>query len=317
MKSNILIIKHGSFGDLIQINGCLRDIRNNHPDANISLLTTPPYKKLMKQCPFLDEIIIDQRKPRWNLIYLNKLKSKLIKYNFQKVYDLQNSARTEFYRNNILKINNWSSSRSILNDNEKKEDFDKKSILERFSIQLERSGVKTEFTDTPQIEWMVDKNFESGLEENTYIVIFPFCSKKHPQKRWPYYKELIHIINEQSLQVDVVIIPGPGEISQARDFDAKLIMNHEEPTDFFQLAKILKESLFVISNDTGPAHLAAHLGCKGLSIFGSHTSPEKVSIITSNFQSITRADLSTLPAKEVFDKIHSQLQIDGINKVRR
>ena len=317
MKSNILIIKHGSFGDLIQINGCLRDIRNNHPDANISLLTTPPYKKLMKQCPFLDEIIIDQRKPRWNLIYLNQLKSKLIKYNFQKVYDLQNSARTEFYRNNILKINNWSSSRSILNDNEKKEDFDKKSILERFSIQLERSGVKTEFTDTPQIEWMVDKNFESGLEENTYIVIFPFCSKKHPQKRWPYYKELIHIINEQSLQVDVVIIPGPGEISQARVFDAKLIMNHEEPTDFFQLAKILKESLFVISNDTGPAHLAAHLGCKGLSIFGSHTSPEKVSIITSNFQSITRADLSTLPAKEVFDKIHSQLQIDGINKVRR
>ena len=317
MKSNILIIKHGSFGDLIQINGCLRDIRNNHPDANISLLTTPPYKKLMKQCPFLDEIIIDQRKPRWNLIYLNQLKSKLIKYNFQKVYDLQNSARTEFYRNNILKINNWSSSRSILNDNEKKEDFDKKSILERFSIQLERSDVKTEFTNTPQIDWMVDKKFESGLEENTYIVIFPFCSKKHPQKRWPYYKELIHIINEQSLQVDVVIIPGPGEISQARDFDVKLIMNHEEPTDFFQLAKILKESLFVISNDTGPAHLAAHLGCKGLSIFGSHTSPEKVSIITSNFQSITRADLSTLPAKEVFDKIHSQLQIDGINKVRR
>ena len=94
-------------------------------------------------------------------------------------------------------------------------------------------------------------------------------------------------------------------------------MNHEEPTDFFQLAKILKEYLFVISNDTGPAHLAAHLGCKGLSIFGSHTSPEKVSIITSNFQSITRADLSTLPAKEVFDKIHSQLQIDGINKVQR
>ena len=44
-------------------------------------------------------------------------------------------------------------------------------------------------------------------------------------------------------------------------------------------------------------------------IYETHTSPEKVSIITSNFQSITRADLSTLPAKEVYDKIHSQLQI--------
>ena len=39
-------------------------------------------------------------------------------------------------------------------------------------------------------------------------------------------------------------------------------MNNEQPTDFFQLAKILKESPFVISNDTGPAHLAAHLVAK-------------------------------------------------------
>ena len=41
------------------------------------------------------------------------------------------------------------------------------------------------------------------------------------------YKELINIINEQNLQTDVVIVPGPGEINQSRDFDAKLVMNQE------------------------------------------------------------------------------------------
>ena len=30
MVKNILVIKHGSFGDIIQINGCLKDIREHY-----------------------------------------------------------------------------------------------------------------------------------------------------------------------------------------------------------------------------------------------------------------------------------------------
>ena len=35
MTNKILVIKHGSFGDIIQINGCLRDIRENYIDNEI------------------------------------------------------------------------------------------------------------------------------------------------------------------------------------------------------------------------------------------------------------------------------------------
>ena len=39
--SNILIIKHGSLGDLIQANGAIKDIKNKFPEDKVLLLTTP------------------------------------------------------------------------------------------------------------------------------------------------------------------------------------------------------------------------------------------------------------------------------------
>ena len=36
--SNILIIKHGSLGDLIQANGAIKDIKENFPDDKILLV---------------------------------------------------------------------------------------------------------------------------------------------------------------------------------------------------------------------------------------------------------------------------------------
>ena len=41
--SNILIIKHGSLGDLIQANGAIKDIKNFYPNRKVFLLTTQPY----------------------------------------------------------------------------------------------------------------------------------------------------------------------------------------------------------------------------------------------------------------------------------
>ena len=122
--SNILIIKHGSLGDLIQANGAIKDIKNFYLNRKVFLLTAQPYSIFMSECPYLDGVIIDKRLPRWNLFYLNNLKKKLLKYNFCKVFDLQNSSRTRFYKKFIIKNSAWSSSETILEPGEKKSDFD-------------------------------------------------------------------------------------------------------------------------------------------------------------------------------------------------
>ena len=65
--SNILIIKHGSLGDIAQASGAIQDISENHKNDQIFLLTTKPYFDLFKKNPFIHEVILDKRLPRYNL----------------------------------------------------------------------------------------------------------------------------------------------------------------------------------------------------------------------------------------------------------
>ena len=70
-----------------------------------------------------------------------------------------------------------------------------------------------------------------------------------------------------------------------------------------QLAGLIKNANYVIANDTGPAHMAAHLNAKGITLFGHHTTPYKVSIETDNFKAIVTKQLKELSADFVYEKI--------------
>ena len=101
--SNILIIKHGSLGDIVQISGVLKDIRDANQNKRIFILTTSPYVEILSRCPYIDAVLIDKRLPRWNILYLMKLKKTIMKFNFSYIYDLQNSSRTSFYRKYLFR----------------------------------------------------------------------------------------------------------------------------------------------------------------------------------------------------------------------
>jgi len=309
--SNILIIKHGSLGDIVQISGVLKDIREHHTDKKIFILTTFPYVELLSNCPYLDGVLIDKRLPGWNIFYLLKLKKMLSKYNFSHVYDLQNSSRTSFYRKYLLNVLNWSSTETILKKGEKKKDFDKDSVLERFKIQLNKSNVPTKYTLKPDCSWAaadMDKTINKYFG-NKFILLFPFCSPQLSHKKWPYFNELIKIIKSRHDNFKIVIAPGPGEMEDAKKIEAISITNSGKFLNLLELAGLIKKASYVIANDTGPAHMAAHLGKMGTVIFGHHTTAEKVSIETDKFRAISNKNLEDLTADQVYLEIKEKLEL--------
>ena len=308
--SNILIIKHGSLGDLIQANGAIKDIKNFHQNRKVFLLTSQPYAIFMSECPYIDGVIIDKRLPRWNLFYLNNLKKNLKKYNFAKVFDLQNSGRTKFYKRFIIKNVEWSSSETALEEGQKKKDFDKDPVLNRMEIQLKKSGIETVYTKNIDLSWAVSdiSRLTKRYANNDFILLFPFCSKKHPQKKWPYFKELIlRLKKDYKNKYPILIAPGPEEISEANELNAKTVLDNNEPLNIKTLISLINNAKFVIANDTGPAHIASHLDKKGLALFGNHTSAKKVSIENYNFKAITVANLADLNVDQVLDEIKTIL----------
>ena len=307
--SNILVIKHGSLGDIAQASGAIQDISEYHKDDQIHLLTTKPYFDLFKKNPHISNVILDKRLSRLNLIYLYSLMRNIKKYNFSKVYDLQNSKRTAFYKRILFPNASkdiWSSTETTLPEGTTKDDFDKDSVLSRFDHQLKSSGISTNHTLSPDFSWSPSdisqiKNYHQ-LEK--YIVLFPFCSPHLTSKKWPYYNDLISMINEKlENKFKIVIAPGPGEIKEASSINALCVLDNGKALDISQLAALIKDSSFVISNDTGPAHMTAHLGSKGIALFGSHTTPFKVSIERENFKAIQAPELSKLSPEKVFEKL--------------
>ena len=286
-----------------------RDISENHPENQIHILTTKPYFDLFKKNPLIHNVILDRRLSRFNLIYLYLLMRTLKKLNIKKVYDLQNSSRTKFYKNILFpkaNFNTWSSSETTLPNNISKEEFDKNPVLDRFDHQLKTSGIKTEHTMKPNFSWAVTNidNIKQEFNLDKYIVLFPFSSAHLTHKKWPHYNELIELINNKyGEQIKVVVAPGPSEINDAKNIKAVSILDKGKALDISQLASLIKESSFVIANDTGPAHISAHLGAKGLTLFGKHTTAYKVSIERENFKAIQVDDLKKLCAAKVLEKI--------------
>jgi len=308
--SNILIIKHGSLGDIAQACGAIQDISENHNNDQIYLLTTKPYFDLFKKNPHLTDVILDKRQSRFNLIYLYFLMRKLKKLKISKVYDLQNSSRSSFYKKILFPNSNfsaWSSSETTLPKDKTKEEFDKKSVLERFNHQLQTSGLNIKHTMIPDFSWCCTdiSKIKSEYKLEKYILLFPFCSPHLTQKKWPYYNELIEKVKSQyNNQYKIVVAPGPDEINEAKDINAICVLDNGKALDISQLSSLIKLSTFVVANDTGPAHMAAHLGAKGLTLFGSHTTAYKVSIERDNFKAIQVNELTKLSPEKVFDKIN-------------
>ena len=311
--SNILIIKHGSLGDIAQASGAIQDISEFHKEHDIYLLTTKPYFELFKKNSHLKAVILDKRLSRFNLIYLFTLMRVIKKYKFVKVFDLQNSSRTNFYKRILFpNANNsiWSSSDTTLPENKSKKDFDKNPVLDRFKHQLEVSGVKTNNTMFPDFNWAcvnIDK-IKKEYNLKKYIILFPFCSPHLIIKKWPHYNKFIEMVkNKFNDEYKILVAPGPLEISMTKDIDADTVLHNGKALNISELASLIRDSSYVVANDTGPAHMAAHLGVKGLTLFGSHTTALKVSIERENFKAIQVADLNKLTPEKVFEKFLKSL----------
>lgn len=300
----ILVIKHGAFGDVIQADGSLRDIRAHHAGAEIVVLTMRAYAKIFARCPHVDRVIVDPRAPRWRLDRMMELRSLLRRENFDRVYDLQNSARTAFYFRWFLRDVVWSGTAPGCALPHRAKDPKKIRTLDRLAGQLRDAGVPTLHTLAPDVSWMADD--VSALIADVrrpYIVLVPGSSARHPQKRWPHYDALAQALIDAGHEV--VTAPGPDETGP--DLPGRVLRGGGF-LDWFQLAGVMKGAEYVIGNDTGPTHLAAHLGARGLALFGSHMPAERTGILREGFGAIEVADLKTLSVARVLDEVQKRLR---------
>lgn len=295
----ILVIKLSALGDVVQAEGAMHDIRLHHPYAEITVMTTAPYRRLMERCPWVDKIFIDPRDSRFRLDRMLSLRRRLRERPFDMVYDLQQVGRTHFYHWFFLKGIRWMGGvRGCSCYCRRPED---RCAADHFAISLRQAGVPVRHTLKSDVSWMADPVddilAEAGVAE-PFVVLVPGGSAEHPEKRWPYYREIAEFLLEAGMAV--VTVPGPDEMELCRAVGGTILLNRDGSfLDIFKLAGVLRQAAFVVGNDTGPTHIAVHMQIPGLALFSDHIPPTYSGIQHGRFDWIERADLADLPVSEV------------------
>jgi ADP-heptose:LPS heptosyltransferase len=294
----ILIIKHGAVGDIIQSFGIIRDIRDHYPYSSITVLTDQSYVKFFQRCPYIDHVISDARAPFWRVDQQIKLKKVIQEQHFEKVFDLQNSDRSRMYRKLWFTNQNWIGRKNGQNP---------ESGLIGLINLLEDSGVPVNSSHNSDLSWMADDVghilANHNLKQDEYIVLIPGSSANHAEKRWPHYANLADRLINSGHQVG--ILAGPDETDIVKNMPQGSIL---KDLSWFELAGVLNAAKFVVGNDTGPCHIASHLGRLGFAIFGPTTSAARSEIGRRNFKTLEVKNLRELSADTVMRRIAKELK---------
>ena len=109
-------------------------------------------------------------------------------------------------------------------------------------FQLSESKIPTNFIKNIDLSWALE-DLTSLIKQHSnrdYILIFPFCSKKHLNKKWPFFKELIiKIRREYKNNYSIFIAPGPNELQDAKEYSANIILNENKPLGIKKLVSLI------------------------------------------------------------------------------
>ena len=179
MKNNILVIKHGAFGDVVLAGAAMEAIRNYHKNDYIICLTTKPFKIILKESPWFDMVVLDA-KPKWyNIKGWKSLKSFFGKYKFKKVYDLQTSYRSNLYFFIFFYFKNieWC---GIAYGSSQRHNNPKRKLMHTIDRQKDQLKVAhIEYNHLPNWKWLANNYKNNSLIPNNKFIILVTGAAKH------------------------------------------------------------------------------------------------------------------------------------------
>ncbi len=299
MKPRILIIKHGSLGDLLIAEGAIRDICEHHHGDDITVLTGPAYRRIFQRYPYVQHVLVDPRSPRWRIDRLFWLWREVQFSSYDIIYDLQKSSRTAFYRRLFAPRSAWSGSApgSTIPFELPPQPH---TLQEGYRAQLQAADVPVRFTLQPDLSWMIDDVStilrDAGVD-GPYVVLLPGASTRHAHKCWPHYAELANALLDKGLRV--VTVPGPDDLAVCRGMPGTMLTGPGPFLDFFGLAGVLAGAAFVVGNDSGPTHMAALLGTPGVAFFGGSGRKYMRNMQRRNFSCLYSDNIADITVDEV------------------
>jgi ADP-heptose:LPS heptosyltransferase len=281
----VLVIKLGGVGEMVLAFPAFERIRQAHPKAKITLLTTQPFEALAKSSPFFNTVDADggaKDPASWAALIL-----RIRRGHFDRVYDLQNDGSTNLIFQALRPLGpQWSGTAlgaSLPHRNRRR---GKMHQLERQADQLKDAGIWPDAPSTPlsaappDISWILARSAQPrsmtvASGHRPLVLLAPGSEGNHPQMRWPIelYGQFAKRMQDDGF--DIVVIGSLHQASLAHSIQRQAARARDLTgrTDLAQIASLGARSALAVGNDLGPLHLIAAAGAPTIALFPSEPDP--------------------------------------------
>jgi heptosyltransferase II len=295
---NILIIKPGAVGDLLQMTPVVRALKKYSPGARITFLVgSRATAELFRNDPRVSETIVFDRtgahrsfSAQGELWRTLRSRSYDLVLNFQrsnlKAWFLASAAfpcRVLVYHKakgrTVHAVVNYLETLAPLGISPTD------TVLELFLDDMSRAFARELFSSC-------------GLEGAPVVALNPGAT--HAVNRWPAarFAELADMIAEK-LAGSAIIVGGPDDVPLAEQIHA---LSRTKPvllagrTSLLQLGAVLEQCRVLVSGDTGPLHVATAVGTKVIALFGA-ADPARTGPVGNGHRVIQTADVACVPCR--------------------
>ncbi|MBN2581974.1 MAG: lipopolysaccharide heptosyltransferase II [Planctomycetes bacterium] len=287
--SRILIIKPSSLGDVIQALPVAWALRELCPKSRIDWLVTPGCAGIVEGLPPLDHVVVFDRN-RFGRMWRNPLTlcafgwfiAKLRRPRYTTVIDLQG-----LFRSGFLAWASGAGCRLGLADSREGADrfytrtiplpTEEISSVDRYMQAAFHLGVphdaprRFDVTIPAKAEADAQRVLdEQGLNGRRYVVLVPgarWMTKRWPEERFAALANRLH--EKLGLAAVLVGAPDDRDISERmRQLRGRHMIDLIGRTNLKALAAVLRRAECIVTNDTGPMHLASAMGRPIIAIFG-------------------------------------------------
>lgn len=283
----IVISKYVGLGSIIQATPLIRTLRKKFPDAKIVFVSTRANEALLKHIPEINETVLVSDK---NISAVISTSLASIKKMWALKPDLY--IDLEFYSNYSSIMTTLSKATNRLGFYKQDKAYRKGiyNYLAPFSIQMPISETYLQFAGLVHCGEIISElkiavhddaywgtiGKKTGLKEGEkYIVVNPNASDLRVERRWPKlsYIQAIDYVLKEFPSYKVVLIGNAAESAYVKEIEAghkghSNLIDSSGKINLSELIFLIMHSDLMLTNDTGPMHIAFALNTKTISLFG-------------------------------------------------
>ncbi len=304
--SDILIIKPSSLGDIVHGLQVVTSMKMQRPELRFSWIVRDIFAPLVRSCEVIDRVYLFRRED--GLAGFVKLMKEVRETHFDAAMDMQGLLRTG------LMMARTQATRKIGRADAREWAW----FFYKEKVSLPAAGRHSHAIDkllqfapflnckpelVGSLKFRQVENLNLSFVESSGGTILMFPDSRRAEKRWSGFQQLTELLIREGGRRKVVWA-GNNYLPCKEHFPVGQFLNLTGNTSLTSLAVLVKKADWVISNDSGPMHLAAALGVKTLGIFGPtdprEFGPYPANAPTNHIVQAPVGDLRLLTVKDVY-----------------